>query len=78
MFVPQGSYRDRPSSEKERERDREPRHKHHHHSSHHREKENPEKGKKKKLINGENLTFAGIGGAAVSLLHVLSEAAEGF
>jgi len=41
-----------------------------------------EKDKKKPLVQGrrrwgENLTAAGLGGAAVSLLSVLSEAAEG-
>lgn len=79
MWIPQqqdprGAY----YAPRERERDREPRKKH---SSPHRrrDKDKPkEKAKEKpKSRWTENLTAASMGGAAVSLFHVLSEAAEG-
>ena len=59
-----------PPRSRDRERDRE-RGEHRERDQGHKEKEKPKSRWK------ENLTAASIGGAAVSLLNVLSEAAEG-
>lgn len=68
--------------ERERERDRSDRHREreHHSSSHrHRDREDAkERRRAKKSVWGETLGAVGIGGAAVSLLSVLTEAAAGF
>lgn len=68
--------------ERDRERDRSDRHREreHHSSSHrHRDREDAkEKRRTKKRVWGETLGAVGIGGAAVSLLSVLTEAAAGF
>ena len=81
MWIPQqqdprGSYH--AGQGRERERDREPRRKD---SSppRRRDKERAKEKVKEKPRSRwtENLTAAGMGGAAVSLFHVLSEAAEG-
>lgn len=79
--------RDRETRDRDREshRDRSDRHRdREHHSSSHRHrdrddaKETRERRRTKKSVWGETLGAVGIGGAAVSLLSVLTEAAAGF
>lgn len=70
--------RDRDRGDRERHRDRD------HHASHHRQHrerdrdDGREKRRVKKSVWGETLGAVGIGGAAASLLSVLTEAAAGF
>lgn len=79
MWMPQQQDpRENHYTSRERERDREPRRRHGS-PSRRREKEKTRERPKEKPKSRwtENLTAAGMGGAAVSLFHVLSEAAEG-